>query len=189
MTNPRKAGYIFQSEITDSLKALKETKYGKGLYYERIVDTKAYGVRCQRCRYPIYPNLILPKQPADHLFIIFGKICYLEEKSTRNDVSYNITWIKPHQLSMGFDIVAAGGHYYFLICKRVPFGMRLYALTPENLANAIMGMEFKTAIRWADVEKYSSFSLKRNTTDATWDLDPIVRFVKNGKTDSNNISQ
>src|SRR3972149_9098466 len=103
-------GYAFQKEIQDSLEHLKQTKYGKLLYWERISDTKSYGMKCQKCFSPLFPNVIMPKVPADHIFIVAGKTCYIEEKSSRNTTSYNITYIKPHQLEKGFEIMDAGSH-------------------------------------------------------------------------------
>ena len=176
----KKSGYSFQKEISQSLQKLKEDKYFKYLYWERIVDTRAYGVKCYRCHAPLFPKMMMPKQPADHLFIINGKICYLEEKSTENPVSYNITWIKPHQMRAGFEIEDAGGFYYFLLCKRIPYGMECYAITPDNFSDAILQMEYKNNIKWKMIADFSNFKLIRDMKLKTWDLSPIISKVKNG---------
>lgn len=173
-------GYAYQKEVQDSLEYLKQTKYGKNLFWERIADTQSYGAKCQNCNTPFFPNIILPKVPADHRFLIYGKTCYIEEKASRNTTSYNVTYIKPHQLEAGFDIMDAGGQYYFIICKRIPFHMESFALTPNELTEAMKNMENKNSIKWGTLEKYASFKIQRNMKLKIWDVDPIVIRVRNG---------
>ena len=57
--------------------------------------------------------------------------------------------------------------------------MKCYALTPQQMANAMLGMENKTMIRWTDIAKNASFDIHRNTHTASWDLEPIIKRVKN----------
>lgn len=176
----KRQGYQFQKEISQSLEKLKSEKYGRFLWWERIVDTKAWGIKCYKCGAPLFPKMMMPRQPADHLFIINSKICYIEEKSSENDVSYNITWIKPHQLKSAYEITDAGGKYYFLLCRRVPFNMECFVLTPDELTDAILEMEYKTAIKWHNISKRASMKLERDTKTKTWNMEPIVTKVKNG---------
>ncbi len=171
-------GAAFQHEIGTSLQKLKDSKYGDSLYWERISDTAAYGARCYKCGEPLYPNMMMPKQPADHYFIFNSFIVFLEEKSSTNGTSYNMDWIKPHQLEKAIQIINAGGHYYFLMNRRVPKDMSMFIVEPHSLMELIANMEKKHMVRWTTVERYALLEIVRDTTDATWDLEPLMDEVK-----------
>ncbi len=153
-------GYTFEAEIARALKSLRNT------YYHKLPDTHAFNPRCPSCGRD--PRLILPKQPADFLVIRNGVPYLVECKSSRNALSYNIKYIRTHQIESAREWEAAGGKYYFAICRRVPYDMQVYMVPLGGLFQIMAKMTNKTMVSWEIIEMFSDAVLERNTKRKTW---------------------
>ncbi len=151
-------GYAFEAEISKSLRTLRDT------FHHKLADTHAFS-KCPRCGYDL--RIILPKQPGDFLVVRRGHAIMLECKSTRNAVSWNVHSIRPHQLEAAVKWEKAGGTYWFLLCRRVPYQMKVWAIRPNEVLNIMAGMRTKNQVRWAEVIK-RSIELERNTKRRSW---------------------
>ena len=91
----------------------------------------------------------------------------LECKSTRNAVSWNVHSIRSHQLEAAIKWEKAGGTYWFLLCRRVPYQMMVYALRPHHVLAMMATMTTKNQVRWSEVVE-RGIALERNTKRRTW---------------------
>jgi penicillin-binding protein-related factor A (putative recombinase) len=158
---------LFESETGRSLRAIP------GVYVHKFPDTHAFRGfgYCPNCEAKLkskFPQeIILQKQPSDWLAVRNGKAYFIECKSTRNTVSYNITWIAEHQISDALEIEKAGGIYYFVLCRRKPLDMDAWVLLPKDILDIKKNMTTKAAVRWHVIEEVG-YSLERDTKEKRW---------------------
>jgi len=163
------SGYAFEHETSTSLRAIPDT------FVLKLVDTHllqgfAY---CANCESRITEdrkfrgNLILPRQPSDFLVVRAGKPFFIECKSSRNTVSYNIEYIAVHQLEYAFEVEKVGAMSWFVLTKRKPREMEAWALRPGELAEIIANMKTKAAVRWTTIAQVGR-PLEHDTKDKMW---------------------
>jgi len=152
------SGYEFERETGDSLRAIE------GTYVHKLVDTHAFQY-CPMCEARL--NIILPKQPSDYLVVYRGHPIFIECKSSRNPISYNIKYIAVHQLEDAFAVEKSGAIYYFVISMRKPRNMEAYVLRPQQLAQVIANMTTKAAVRWSEIAAHG-LSLDRDMHNQIW---------------------
>ncbi len=111
----------------------------------------------------------MPKQPADFLVLYRGRHFLIEAKSRRNATSFDMDGILPHQLASGLKWEKAGGTYYFILCKRVPFKMLCYVVPAPEIPKIRKGMKTKRYAKWGMIEEHAIATLDRNTKSKVWE--------------------
>lgn len=165
-------GYIFEKEVAESLDNLQVES---PLFYMKMVDTHAFDSLRKE-------GLILPKVPADYLIVYKGHAMFLECKSSRSKISYDLNWIKQHQIDSACDLEKAGATYYFLICNRSERNKFYILVLKPNTIRKLCAEPFATtrdnikrlhSIRWDDLEVLSYLKINSSPESQRWELQPI----------------
>ena len=157
-------GYEFEREIQQSLARMPS------VWAMKLIDTRMAQSKCIHCGNPV-SGIIIPKQPADFLCVRHGKATFIECKSTRNSVSFDLNLIKPHQLQAGINLERKGAKYWFLLCRRIPYQMGVWALRPNHILLIRKNMTTKGAVKWPVIQGYAlngGRKIKRDTKRGLW---------------------
>lgn len=176
MSKKHRHGYIFESEIRLELYLLSQEK---GLFFHRLVDTHAFKRLIDYARKhgdrPL-ANFTMPRQPADYMAVYRGQITFIECKSSKVKTSFSFkrafykSQSGAYQLEQAHKILKAGGQYWFTICRRVPYEMKIYAIRPQvlqRLLNRVLRAK-KASVKWEIVEKNATHIIERGTTSRPW---------------------
>ena len=147
----RKTGYIFEKEISDTLKK-------ENVWHFKFVETRTFEFLATRNR-----AILLPKVPSDFLTIIDRRPVFLECKSTRSKTGFYLPFIKDHQLLSAQSIEDAGGIYLFLICDRSRRGrMRVFCMSQNSLECAqSLNFKLRKTLKWNILEKTCVFMVEK----------------------------
>lgn len=177
-----KQGYIFEDEIRRSILKLQETGFlDKRLWLYKMVDTHSFSYVKN---FTNKHEFIVPKVPADFLLLYDGKPMFLEAKMTSRKTSYDLTWIKDHQIENGLELMAQGVPYYFIINQRYNDTKKkvgeaqdfaVYIMNAQTIASLRSNLREnkKRSAKWETMaylcDKHIPPNM-RDTKDGTWDL-------------------
>ncbi len=179
-------GYAYEGEIRSELVSIKKD-VGDGIYFEKLVDTHMFKplIRYARAQgYRTIAKFIIPRQPADFIVLYKGKVTFFECKSSKVHTSFNIkaafhiSKSGRHQLEMSHKILKAGGSYWFLICRRIPYAMKTYVVHPkamQKLVNRVKRAKRKASIKWEILEKDATMVIEKGKMMRPWlGLEPLL---------------
>lgn len=174
-------GYYFENEIRSELVAI-QLELGKDhVYFEKLMDTHIFKTLIRFARAQGFKNIAkftMPRQPADFFVVIDGTIIFIECKSSKVSTSFNIksAFIESdsgaHQLASSHKLLKAGALYYFIICRRVPYGMEIYILHPkklQKLVNRVKRTRRKASMKWEELEKEAIVMIPKGKMMRPWD--------------------
>lgn len=163
MVTNYESGKKFEKEIDNSLKYFQESH--SNFYYYRIKDAIAHKARGKQFH----------KVPCDHIAAYKGIAFYIEEKSSRADLFYDLKYIRQHQYDALLQFWNAGCQSWFFIAKRLynpNITDRVWAISIskiKDLREAHIGR-----IYWNSIEDYGIELLKiKGRVNFIFDLEPI----------------
>ena len=175
-----KQGYVFEDEIRRSIEQLAiEGKIdGTQLFCWKIVDTHSFSKLSSLTSG--LKQFIVPKVTADYLVFYKGKGMLIECKMSSNKPSYNLGYIKQHQIDAGLQLQSQGVPYYFIINQRhIPENSKPGKANPYEVfiidARTISTLlAIKKSVKWEDLyhacDHYVPPS-ERDTKHQTWNLE------------------
>jgi len=116
------SGNLFEDETRNSLKKIEDAE--ENFMWLRYPDTRMFQY--------VNKNIIQPKSPCDFMAFTGGYSYFIECKSSQRTKSYDIRYIKDHQVEALLKHERCGGRSWFLINRRCGRGkIDAWAVKPK----------------------------------------------------------
>jgi hypothetical protein len=106
-------------QAEDDFVAAFETRGGKQVYIERLLDAAEIFGRTARFNISGRGSMSDRPQPADYIVVAYGKMFYAEVKTSKNANSFPLSNISVDQINSARRTIAAGGDYQFFLKSEV----------------------------------------------------------------------